>query len=969
MSKNIRRKEKIPIAEDQPVDLPEEIEVYGAREHNLKDISVKIPRHKLTVITGLSGSGKSSLAFDTLFAEGQRRYIETFGAYVRNFLGGGMERPKVEEIKGLGPVISIEQKTTSKNPRSTVGTVTELFDFFRLLYARAAKAYSYDTGVEMVRYSDSEVLNLILTRYEGKKIALLAPVVKERKGHYQELFSKLAKKGFHKVRVDGELRDIVYGMRLERYQIHSVEVVIDRFTAAESLRERIMQSLALALKEGEGVMMVLDYDSGTTRYYSRSLMDPETGLSYKEPAPHNFSFNSPQGWCPHCHGLGEVVRSDRSKIIPNPKLSIYKGGIAPLGKITSALSKQDELLALEALVESYGYKLTTPIEQLPEELIIEILDGSREQLEIQREGRSYKEKVSFLGVGRWLEELSRDSNISDKEQRDMEGYLSLSPCPECGGQRLNREALSYRIDGYTIADVAHWELDRLYQWAEGVEERLDERQRVIAREIFKEIRERLGFLVSVGLHYLSMDRASGTLSGGESQRIRLASQIGSQLVEVLYILDEPSIGLHQRDNIKLIESLKTLRDIGNTVLVVEHDKDMILAGDYLIDIGPRAGRHGGKVVFSGSPEEIYKADTLTAQYIRGLRQVEIPSERRLGNGKILELKGARGNNLKGIDVHFPLGCLIGVAGVSGSGKSTLINHTLYPAISKHLYHSHQEPLTYDELLGLEHINKIIAVDQSPIGRTPRSNPATFTGVFADIRNLFAGLPESKARGYKPGRFSFNVAVGRCSTCNGNGYKTIEMGFMPDVYVPCESCQGKRYNRETLEVRFKGKSISDVLDMTINQAVEFFEHVPHILNKVKMLQDVGLGYISLGQRSTTLSGGESQRVKLAAELAKRDTGKTLYLLDEPTTGLHFEDIRVLMKILDRLVDRGNTVMVIEHNLDVLKRCDYIVEIGPEGGQDGGELIFEGTPEALAAQEHSPTASFMKQELLETKCKNP
>ncbi len=877
----------------------QDLDIRGARVHNLKDVDAHIPRYSLTVFTGLSGSGKSSLAFDTIYAEGQRRYIETFSSYARGFLGGGLERPDVDEITGLGPVISIEQKTTNRNPRSTVGTVTEIYDFFRLLYARAGTAVSYLSGKPMVRYTEEQILELLLERYEGKKVLLLAPVVKQRKGHYKELFEQLRKKSFLTVRVDGELREITYGMKLDRYKLHSVEVQTDKLTIAEKNRDRLLASLRLTLKEGDGVMMLQEIATGEVAYFSRHLMDPETGLSYNEPAPHNFSFNSPNGSCPRCKGLGEV--------------EIVEG------------SEEDLVLLDDRFTELRGVPLS--------------YDGLGAYLMAQSE-----EEESPRGAEKWMAQFTR-----------------AEVCPECHGGRLNKEALHYFIGGKNIGEVASMELTHLASWLERLEDKLTDQQRTIATEVLKEIRTRLSFLLDVGLGYLSMNRMTASLSGGESQRIRLATQIGTQLVEVLYILDEPSIGLHQRDNVRLIHSLQKLRDLGNTVIVVEHDKDMMLEADHIIDMGPKAGRLGGEVVFSGSPEAMMRAGTLTARYISGVETIEIAPERRPMTERQLRLTGARGNNLRGIDVSLPLGTMICVAGVSGSGKSTLINETLLPILSQHLYSSLKDPLPYDSIEGLEYVDKVVAVDQSPIGRTPRSNPATYTGVFTDIRNLFVGLPESKMRGYKPGRFSFNVSGGRCETCSGNGYKTIEMNFLPDVFAPCEACHGRRYNRETLEVRFKGKSIADVLDMTINAAVEFFAHVPHILKKLQVLQDVGLGYIKLGQSSTTLSGGESQRIKLASELAKRDTGKTVYILDEPTTGLHFEDIRVLLGILNRLVDRGNTVIIIEHNLDVLKSADYIIEIGPEGGKDGGQLLFAGTPEALAKVKDSPTAPFLADEL--------
>ena len=937
----------------------QDLEIKGARVHNLKNVDAHIPRYSLTVFTGLSGSGKSSLAFDTIYAEGQRRYIETFSSYARGFLGGGMERPDVEQIDGLGPVISIEQKTTNKNPRSTVGTVTEIYDFFRLLYARAGQAVSYLTGAPMVRYTEEQILELLLARFSGKKVLLLAPVVKQRKGHYKELFEQLRKKSFLNVRVDGELREITYGMKLDRYKLHSVEVQTDKLTISEKNRERLMTSLRLTLKEGDGVMMLQELETGDISYFSRHLMDPETGLSYGEPAPHNFSFNSPNGSCPRCKGLGEIRVIDLESIVPDKSKSIYQGGILPLGKYR----RQLVFAQIEALCAKYEVSIKDPIKSLPEDLIKEILEGSEEDITLTDERFPDLRGIplSYDGLGAYLMSSQDQEVDSEQSQRWLLQFTKPQVCPECSGWRLNKEALHYLIAGKNIGEVASMELTQLMQWVEQVEHELSPQQQIIASEILKEIRTRLSFLLDVGLGYLSMNRMSASLSGGESQRIRLATQIGTQLVEVLYILDEPSIGLHQRDNLRLIHSLQKLRDLGNTVIVVEHDKDMMLQADHIIDLGPKAGRLGGQVVFAGTPSEMMQAGTLTARYISGEQQIEVPTARRPLSDRVLRLRGTQGNNLKGIDVSFPLGTLICVAGVSGSGKSTLINETLYPILSQHLYSSLKEPLPYQGIEGLDLIDKVVAVDQSPIGRTPRSNPATYTGVFTDIRNLFVGLPESKMRGYKPGRFSFNVSGGRCETCSGNGYKTIAMNFLPDVLAPCEVCHGRRYNRETLEVRFKGKSIADVLDMTINMAVEFFANVPHILKKLQVLQEVGLGYIKLGQSSTTLSGGESQRIKLASELAKRDTGKTVYILDEPTTGLHFEDIRVLLGILNRLVDRGNTVIIIEHNLDVLKSADYIIEIGPDGGKEGGRLLYEGTPEGLVHVQDSPTAPFLREEL--------
>ena len=935
----------------------EYINVYGARVHNLKNIDAEIPRDSLTVITGLSGSGKSSLAFDTVFAEGQRRYIETFSAYARNFLGN-LERPDVDKITGLSPVISIEQKTTNKNPRSTVGTTTEIYDYLRLLYARAGEAYSYYSGERMVKYTEEQITDLILKDYKNKKIYILAPLVRTRKGHYKELFEQIRKKGYLYVRVDGEVREITHGMKLDRYKNHDIEVVIDKLIVGDKDDKRLKQSIATAMRQGEGLLMVLDFQSENIRHYSKRLMCPVTGLSYKEPAPHNFSFNSPQGACPKCKGLGVVNQIDIEKVIPDRKLSIHDGAITPLGKYKNSMI----FWQIAALLEKYDADLKTPVSELPEEAIDEILNGSDDRIKIKSSliGTSSDYFTTYEGVVKYIQML-QDKDSSATAQKWAEQFARTTVCPECKGARLNKEALHFRVHDKNIMELASMDISELYEWLEHVEDHLGEQQKRIAVEILKEIRTRLKFLLDVGLEYLSLNRSSVSLSGGESQRIRLATQIGSQLVNVLYILDEPSIGLHQRDNLRLIRSLKELRDIGNSVIVVEHDKDMMLAADYVIDMGPKAGRLGGEVVFSGTPQKMLETDTLTSRYLNGKTQIEVPAQRRKGNGKSLWLKGARGNNLKNVTVEFPLGKLICVTGVSGSGKSTLINETLQPILSQKFYHSLQDPLEYESIEGLEHIDKVVNVDQSPLGRTPRSNPATYTGVFSDIRNLFVGLPEAKIRGYKPGRFSFNVSGGRCEACSGNGYKTIEMNFLPDVYVPCEVCHGKRYNRETLEVRFKGKSIADVLDMTINRAVEFFENVPQILNKIKVIQDVGLGYIKLGQSSTTLSGGESQRVKLATELSKRDTGKTVYILDEPTTGLHFEDIRVLMGVLNKLVDKGNTVIVIEHNLDVIKMADYIIDMGPEGGKGGGELLSCGTPEEVARCTKGYTPRFLKEEL--------
>ena len=938
-------------------DEQEYICIYGARVHNLKNIDVCIPRDSLTVITGLSGSGKSSLAFDTLFAEGQRRYIETFSAYARNFLGN-LERPDVDKITGLSPVISIEQKTTNKNPRSTVGTTPEIYDFLRLLYARAGVAYSYLSGEKMVKYTEEQIIELILREYKGRRIYLLAPLVRNRKGHYKELFEQVRKKGYLYVRVDGEVREALPGMKLDRYKNHDVEVVIDKLVPQDKDDARLRNSVATAMKQGDGLLMVLNQDDGSVRHYSKRLMCPVTGLSYREPAPHNFSFNSPQGACPKCKGLGVVSLIDIDKVIPDRTLSIAAGAIIPLGKYKNSMI----FWQIEALLERYEATLKTPVAELPDEALDEVLYGSDERLKIRGQlvGTSSDYFVTFEGVVKYIQ-MMQDSDMSATARKWAEQFARTDTCPECHGARLNREALAYRIHDKNIHQLATMDIGELYSWLAHVDEYLDSKQRQIAAEILKEIRTRLKFLLDVGLDYLSLNRTSMSLSGGESQRIRLATQIGSQLVNVLYILDEPSIGLHQRDNERLIHSLQELRDIGNTVIVVEHDRDMMLAADYVVDMGPKAGRLGGEVVFAGTPREMLRTHTLTSQYLNGERAIQVPSVRRTGNGHALCLHGARGNNLKNVDVRFPLGTFICVTGVSGSGKSTLINETLQPILSQRFYRSLQDPLPYDSIEGLEYIDKVVNVDQSPLGRTPRSNPATYTGVFQDIRDLFAGLPESKMRGYKPGRFSFNVSGGRCEACQGNGYKTIEMNFLPDVYVPCEVCHGRRYNRETLEVRYKGKSIADVLDMTINLAVDFFENVPAILHKIKVLQDVGLGYIKLGQSSTTLSGGESQRVKLATELAKRDTGRTLYILDEPTTGLHFEDIRVLLSVLNRLVDRGNTVLVIEHNLDVVKTADYIVDMGPEGGRGGGEVLCCGTPEEVALSSRGFTPRFLRQEL--------
>ena len=933
------------------------INVWGARVHNLKNIDVEIPRQSLTVITGLSGSGKSSLAFDTIFAEGQRRYIETFSAYARNFLGG-MERPDVDKITGLSPVISIEQKTTNKNPRSTVGTTTEIYDYMRLLFARAGKAFSYMTGEPMVKYTEEKVIEMVTHDYAGKKILILAPVVRGRKGHYRELFENMRHKGYLHVRVDGEVQEITRGMKVDRYKVHDIEVVIDRLAVKDNADDRLKKSIQMAMKQGEGLLMIMDYDTGAVKHFSKRLMCPTTGISYSDPAPNTFSFNSPQGACPRCKGLGYINEIDLEKVIPNRKLSIHEGAIVPLGKFKNQMI----FWQIEAILKKFDCDIKTRIDDIPEEALNEILYGSLDTIRIDKElvHTSSDYYVTFDGVVKYLRNVM-DNDESTSGQKWADQFLAECQCPECHGQRLNREALSYRVWDKNISELASMDLNELREWLDKVEQHIDKQQQQIAAEILKEIRTRLDFLLEVGLDYLALNRQSASLSGGESQRIRLATQIGSQLVNVLYILDEPSIGLHQRDNDRLIRSLKELRDLGNTVIVVEHDRDMMLNADYIVDIGPKAGRKGGEVVFQGTVDDMLKADTITAQYLNGKLNIELPATRRKGNGKSLVLRGCRGNNLKNIDVEFPLGELILVTGVSGSGKSTLINETLYPILSKHFYRSLQQPMPYDAIEGLEYIDKVVNVDQSPIGRTPRSNPATYTGVFSDIRSLFVNLPEAQIRGYKPGRFSFNVKGGRCETCGGNGYKTIEMNFLPDIQVPCEECHGKRYNRETLEVRFKGKSIADVLDMTINQAVEFFENVPDILRKIKPIQEVGLGYIKLGQPSTTLSGGESQRVKLATELAKKDTGKTLYILDEPTTGLHFEDIRILMDVLQKLVDRGNTVIVIEHNLDVIKLADHIIDMGPEGGRNGGTVLTTGTPEQVAKSKKGFTPKFLKEEL--------
>ena len=942
------------------------IKVFGARVHNLKNIDVTIPHHSLTVITGLSGSGKSSLAFDTIFAEGQRRYIETFSAYARNFLGG-MERLDVDKITGLSPVISIEQKTTNKNPRSTVGTTTEIYDYLRLLFARAGRAYSYATGEEMVRYTEEKVLDMITHNYAGHRIYILAPLVRSRKGHYRELFESMRRKGYLNIRVDGEMMELTRGMKVDRYKNHDIEVVIDKGSADDL--ERLKKSVSIAMKEGDGLIMILDKDTGSIKHYSKRLMCPTTGISYSDPAPNNFSFNSPQGACPHCKGLGVINQIDLEKVIPDRSQTIYNGGIVPLGKYKNQMI----FWQVEAILKKYerlrvGERspgmcdLKTPISELPDEAMREVLYGSLENVRIDKEivHTTSDYFVTFDGIIKYLHNVM-DNDDSASGQRWADQFLAECECSECHGQRLNREALSYRIWDKNIAELASMDISELREWLDHVEDHLDSQQRKIATEILKEIRTRLDFLLEVGLDYLSLNRQSASLSGGESQRIRLATQIGSQLVNVLYILDEPSIGLHQRDNQRLINSLKQLRDLGNTVIVVEHDEDMMRHADWIIDIGPKAGRKGGEVVFQGTPADLIKSDTLTAQYLNGKLTVDdVDGSRRHADQSpvnVIKLSGCSGNNLKHIDVSFPLGRLILVTGVSGSGKSTLINETLQPILSQYFYRSLKRPMPYDSIEGLEHIDKVVCVDQSPIGRTPRSNPATYTGVFADIRSLFVNLPEAKIRGYKPGRFSFNVKGGRCETCGGNGYKTIEMNFLPDIQVPCEVCHGKRYNRETLEVRYKGKSIADVLDMTINQAVEFFENVPDILRKIKTIQDVGLGYIKVGQPSTTLSGGESQRIKLAAELSKKDTGKTVYILDEPTTGLHFEDIRILMQVLRKLVDRGNTVIIIEHNLDVIRQADWIIDMGPDGGRNGGQILSAGTPEEVAKSKKGYTSQFI------------
>ena len=933
------------------------IEVLGARVHNLQNIDVLIPSKKLVVITGLSGSGKSSLAFDTVYAEGQRRYIETFSAYARQFLGG-MERPDVDKITGLSPVIAIEQKTTGKNPRSTVGTITEIYDFLRLLYARAGEAFSYLSGEKMIKYTDSQIIDIAISKFDGKHVYILAPLIKGRKGHYKELFEQVRKKGFMNVRVDGEIKEISQGMKLDRYKSHFIEVVVDKLKVDEKERARLNESIKLAMKHGRDSIMLIEKESNLATYFSRSLMCPVTGLAYEEPAPYSFSFNSPRGACPKCKGIGTINEADMQKIMPDTSISINAGGIEPLGKYKNSLI----FWQLEAIGEKFGFSLKTPLAEIPDEGMDAILNGTSEPITLKNPmvGLSTNYFLNFGGVIKYILE-QQGNDTPAKMQRWANQYITTKSCPECKGQRLNREALYFRVDGKNIAELAAMDLITLGEWLQDLEERLGKKQRIIATEILKEVRSRVNFMLNVGLGYLSLDRGAMTLSGGESQRIRLATQIGSQLVNVLYILDEPSIGLHQRDNHRLINSLKQLRDTGNSVLVVEHDRDMILAADHVIDMGPFAGRLGGEVVAQGSPTEVSNSKSLTAEYLSGVKSIPTPETRRQGNGNSILLRGASGNNLKNIDVSFPLGCFICVTGVSGSGKSTLVNETLYPILNKHVYNGVAEPLAYREIIGLEDVDKVVKVDQSPLGRTPRSNPATYTKIFDEIRAVFAGLPEAKVRDYKPGRFSFNVAGGRCETCKGGGAQAIEMNFLPDVVVECPTCRGKRYNRETLEIRYKGKSISDVLDLTINQAVEFFSHIPSLKDKIVMLQKVGLGYIKLGQSSTTLSGGESQRVKLSSELAKKDTGKTVYILDEPTTGLHFEDIRVLLGVLNRLVNKGNTVIVIEHNLEVIKTADHVIDIGPEGGKNGGFIVGSGTPEHIATVPNSYTGHFLLPEL--------
>ncbi|CCG53775.1 Excinuclease ABC, A subunit UvrA2 [Flavobacterium indicum GPTSA100-9 = DSM 17447] len=937
----------------------ETIEIIGARAHNLKNIDVTIPREKLVVITGLSGSGKSSLAFDTIYAEGQRRYIETFSAYARQFLGG-LERPDVDKIDGLSPVIAIEQKTTNKSPRSTVGTITEIYDFLRLLYARAADAFSYNTGEKMVSYSDDQIKELIYTEFDGKRINILAPVVRSRKGHYRELFEQIAKQGFLKVRVDGEIRDLDYGMKVDRYKTHDIEIVIDRIAVKqdEDTDKRITEAIKVAMHHGDDILMVIEHESNEVRFYSRSLMCPTSGISYPSPEPNNFSFNSPKGACPSCNGLGVVNEINLNKIIPNPKTSIKNGGFAPLGEQKSTwIFKQLELIG-----EKFGFKLSDPIESIPAEAMDMILNGGNEKFSVVSKvmGITKDYKIDFEGISNFIKNQYEQSD-SQSIKRWAKEFMDENECSACGGSRLRKESLYFKLNDKSIGDLVQMDVVELAQWFHDLPNHISEKQQVIATEILKEINARISFLLDVGLDYLNLNRSSKTLSGGEAQRIRLATQIGSQLVGVLYILDEPSIGLHQRDNERLIKSLESLRDIGNSVLVVEHDKDMIERADHVIDIGPKAGRFGGQIISQGTPKELLKENTITAQYISGKMQIEIPTERRIGNGKSLKLTGATGNNLKNVSVEFPLGTMICVTGVSGSGKSTLINETLYPILNTHFYNAVKKPQPYKKIEGLEHIDKVIDIDQSPIGRTPRSNPATYTDVFSEIRSLFTQTPEAMIRGYKPGRFSFNVSGGRCETCEGSGVRTIEMSFLPDVYVECETCQGKRFNRETLEIRYKGKSISDVLNMTVDEAVDFFENIPKIYRKVKTIQDVGLGYITLGQQSTTLSGGEAQRIKLATELSKKDTGNTFYILDEPTTGLHFEDIRILMDVINKLVEKGNTVVIIEHNLDVIKLADYIIDIGPEGGKGGGTVVCSGTPEEVIKNKKSHTALFLKKEL--------
>jgi len=937
----------------------EKIEVYGARSHNLKNIDVVIPREKLVVITGLSGSGKSSLAFDTIYAEGQRRYIETFSAYARQFLGG-LERPDVDKIDGLSPVIAIEQKTTNKNPRSTVGTITEIYDFLRLLYARASDAYSYNTGKKMVNYTDEQIHTLIIEQYSGKKISILAPVIRSRKGHYRELFEKIAKQGFVKVRVDGEIKDLTKGMMLDRYKTHDIEIVIDRLLVenSEDFNKRLTESIKTTMYHGEDTLIILEQESQEIRYFSRFLMCLDSGISYPNPEPNTFSFNSPKGACQNCNGLGISPQINIGKIIPNTKLSIKKGGIVPLGEYKKSwIFKQ-----LEIIGAKFGFKLSDPIETIPKEAMEMILNGGNEKFSVKSEimGITRDYKIDFEGIANFIKNQYNQADLQSIKRWAKE-FIDDVPCSSCNGSRLKKESLFFKINDKNIHELVAMDIAELSDWFDNLKNHLSERQKSIAQEIIKEISTRLKFLLNVGLNYLSLNRNSASLSGGEAQRIRLATQIGSQLVGVLYILDEPSIGLHQRDNQKLIQSLIELRNIGNSIIVVEHDKDMILSADYVIDIGPKAGKFGGNIVSQGTPTQLLNEHTLTAQYLNGEKQIEIPKQRRKGNGKHLKLSGANGNNLKNVSVEFPLGMLIGVTGVSGSGKSTLINHTLYPILNAHFFNALKKPMPYKKIEGLEHIDKVIAIDQSPIGRTPRSNPATYTEVFSEIRTLFTQTPEAMIRGYKPGRFSFNVKGGRCETCEGSGVKTIEMGFLPDVYVQCDSCYGKRFNRETLEVRYKGKSISDVLDMTIDEAVLFFENIPKIYRKIKTIQEVGLGYITLGQQSTTLSGGEAQRVKLATELSKKDTGNTFYILDEPTTGLHFEDVKVLMDVLNNLVDKGNTVLIIEHNLDVIKLADYIIDIGSEGGKNGGKVVAIGTPEEIIKNKKSYTATFLKKEL--------